>query len=1043
MKIFYLILTLITFQALAFEDKGYVKTYDLNKNYYPLSTSSYDHFSVKAGTFFFGCNENGLHPWVIKHGEFTPQNLWKNNSEYINCSNISDIYQLSKDEVVFKISLVGDTFITDGTTQGTRRFDELDIIKENIKANKGSNYIAENILKIGESKYIYSLYDGTYLFDIKQNFSTRFHERANFYEAQKCTLWSKRVVCILGGKIYATDGTESGTKLIYEFESDKHYKLSDTNKKDEYVTITLLDDISKLVKINILTGESHTLYENKDYFFTPYKKVFHSENASYFIALAVNSMGSGELTYNLFKYNNNTKLTGFIHREKIENYYGDLSLYHIGQDILIKGYTSSEDYLYKFNSNNDSDIKRLTLSIDDTKVVYLGKSEKEVFFDSSFNKDTHIIVYSQEKGDIRDIFYGKGQLTSKNLIHDNKIFFAKPIQSDKLIGQGLHVLNNDTDTFDYVSSIDKGNRTVSSNTKLSSRNSQDVFAFGELDEKLKLREITKPGDTEINHVFFKASLMEGAEVLDETLPVEYPKYSSLSLANENDDVFYLLNGKINRYNNTSQTTTELVDYANLSFLELILADERRLISLTNQRKVKIIDTESNKIYLPSEVGLKDTTTGKCHDLVANIDLSSDSGDKLNFYKWDGNQYKLRESISIAYNLYTYIDSKNGRAYYSKYYPSQSTYSINYYDCKNGINQELYKTNENEHVSELHYPDGKIIFSTQEFTSNSSIALLRSIDLASKAITLLHDDFDKFRRDSMLYSNRETYYFEKDTNQIKLYSISNNTSTELSTLNNYYSSFTPSPITFYNDPNQWLFVPIGIVNGIFNMAIYMPEYDLWHTVKIPNVFEITNINDKGFYLNGHYYFTYKSNQFGDEFFTINQECLATKIGRGENCKNPYENRAPIMLDVVSPTLMANQYLYIPIRAWDEDMDKLTFSINQVPNWVKFNPDNGEIHGKIPSDWNTSVDNIIVSVSDGIDTISSQPFSINIRTEDGGDNTGAEGNGSNNEENTTTPDSSNSSSSSGGVMFIEILLLILTIMYRRNALIGSKLVTRDEC
>lgn len=228
-----------------------------------------------------------------------------------------------------------------------------------------------------------------------------------------------------------------------------------------------------------------------------------------------------------------------------------------------------------------------------------------------------------------------------------------------------------------------------------------------------------------------------------------------------------------------------------------------------------------------------------------------------------------------------------------------------------------------------------------------------------------------------------------------------------------------------------------------MAIYMPEYDLWHTVKIPNVFEITNINDKGFYLNGHYYFTYKSNQFGDEFFTINQECLATKIGRGENCKNPYENRAPIMLDVVSPTLMANQYLYIPIRAWDEDMDKLTFSINQVPNWVKFNPDNGEIHGKIPSDWNTSVDNIIVSVSDGIDTISSQPFSINIRTEDGGDNTGAEGNESNNEENTTTPDSSNSSSSSGGVMFIEILLLILTIMYRRNALIGSKLVTRDEC
>jgi len=70
-----------------------------------------------------------------------------------------------------------------------------------------------------------------------------------------------------------------------------------------------------------------------------------------------------------------------------------------------------------------------------------------------------------------------------------------------------------------------------------------------------------------------------------------------------------------------------------------------------------------------------------------------------------------------------------------------------------------------------------------------------------------------------------------------------------------------------------------------------------------------------------------------------------------------------------------YSFQPVAS-DADGDDLTFGIQGRPSWASFNTGSGELSGTPGNSHTGSYSNIVVSVSDGTDTVSLQAFSIGV-------------------------------------------------------------------
>ena len=92
--------------------------------------------------------------------------------------------------------------------------------------------------------------------------------------------------------------------------------------------------------------------------------------------------------------------------------------------------------------------------------------------------------------------------------------------------------------------------------------------------------------------------------------------------------------------------------------------------------------------------------------------------------------------------------------------------------------------------------------------------------------------------------------------------------------------------------------------------------------------------------------------------------------------PPSNSAPTISGTPASTVFAgNNYSFRP-TATDADNDPLTFSVTNKPDWASFNSTNGRLHGT-PASSDTGVyGGIEISVSDGSETASLGPFSIEV-------------------------------------------------------------------
>jgi hypothetical protein len=93
-------------------------------------------------------------------------------------------------------------------------------------------------------------------------------------------------------------------------------------------------------------------------------------------------------------------------------------------------------------------------------------------------------------------------------------------------------------------------------------------------------------------------------------------------------------------------------------------------------------------------------------------------------------------------------------------------------------------------------------------------------------------------------------------------------------------------------------------------------------------------------------------------------------------SPNSNTAPTLSGLPAQTVTVNTaYNFVPV-AGDADGDSLSFGISNRPLWASFDPGTGALSGT-PNSSDVGVTSaIVISVTDGIDTVSLAPFNISV-------------------------------------------------------------------
>ncbi|PST97728.1 hypothetical protein C9J03_26340, partial [Photobacterium gaetbulicola] len=89
-----------------------------------------------------------------------------------------------------------------------------------------------------------------------------------------------------------------------------------------------------------------------------------------------------------------------------------------------------------------------------------------------------------------------------------------------------------------------------------------------------------------------------------------------------------------------------------------------------------------------------------------------------------------------------------------------------------------------------------------------------------------------------------------------------------------------------------------------------------------------------------------------------------------------NDAPTISGTPATTVQQDaSYSFTPVAS-DIDNDDLTFSIDNLPAWASFNTATGQLFGTPSNDDVGTISNIVIHVSDGVETDSLGPFSLEV-------------------------------------------------------------------
>jgi hypothetical protein len=91
-----------------------------------------------------------------------------------------------------------------------------------------------------------------------------------------------------------------------------------------------------------------------------------------------------------------------------------------------------------------------------------------------------------------------------------------------------------------------------------------------------------------------------------------------------------------------------------------------------------------------------------------------------------------------------------------------------------------------------------------------------------------------------------------------------------------------------------------------------------------------------------------------------------------------NAAPAITGTPATKVVAGHAYAFQPQASDADGDSLTFAVSSLPSWLQFDVDSGRLYGTPSSDDAGVYGDIVIRVTDGIDTTSLPAFSIEVTT-----------------------------------------------------------------
>ncbi|KPN78461.1 hypothetical protein ACE02S_14580 [Shewanella xiamenensis] len=229
----------------------------------------------------------------------------------------------------------------------------------------------------------------------------------------------------------------------------------------------------------------------------------------------------------------------------------------------------------------------------------------------------------------------------------------------------------------------------------------------------------------------------------------------------------------------------------------------------------------------------------------------------------------------------------------------------------------------------------------------------------------------------------------------------------------------------DDPRGWMVCAVTIKNDNLMedaIRIYDPKLQKHVYVKLSYLEPEANISNFT-YSKGRYFFNANVVGIGYELLAIDQNCLIELDNGADNCTLPLPNSAPRIYSHEIESYYNGQSVYFPIRAVDEDLDRLTYKIiRKDVNWLSIS-NNGVLNGVIPNNEKPRVINLTIGVSDGNVEITKE-IKLKILENNNHDNT----------DNPSTPPSDNGEGGGSLSLFL-LFILYLVATYRRNSKQGS--------
>lgn len=228
---------------------------------------------------------------------------------------------------------------------------------------------------------------------------------------------------------------------------------------------------------------------------------------------------------------------------------------------------------------------------------------------------------------------------------------------------------------------------------------------------------------------------------------------------------------------------------------------------------------------------------------------------------------------------------------------------------------------------------------------------------------------------------------------------------------------------YDDSKGWIICAVTINNddGLAEDAIRILDTSSmkFSYVRLNYLEPAANI-DHLTYSNGRYFFYANVLGVGRELLAIDQNCFNELDSGADSCTLPLFNSAPRVYEHKAERYYQGQYVYLPVRVVDEDLDVLTFKLlTQGDDWLSISND-GVVTGVVPTNANIGAHSFTVEISDGESEISKDiEFEILNRAS----------NSTPSEPPSDPSGNESGEASSGGSMSISLLLLLCFVFFNR--------------